>query len=258
LQLPGVDLDAYRKLCERYLAHFEGIEPVRQDLAAIRASMSIAAGKWDPAQLEALKINQAAAPDPCARVILAATAYALAKGVNVPDDTALAAATAAAVSGNIASGDLWQRHATYLLARSGSVEGMKQALRHLLQDRRLCTLAVYPRLRAVDVALRVADGTYDRRTGRTVLARQLEAAPVAAPAELSWAEIIASETPSDIVASLTASGRPDIATWAAVIAIVTNLDKPALVQQLHQDALANNNMLSWEERLLLNNLLRIR
>jgi hypothetical protein len=198
------------------------------------------------------------APDLCARLVLESVAYAMIKGVAVPEDMKVAETVGKAVSGNVASGDLWQRHATYLLARSGSTDNMRRIVQRLLQDRRLCTLPTYPRLRLIEIGLRVADGTYDRPTGKAVLARMLESAPIAAEAERSWPEIITSEAPQDVVTSLATGGRPNDALWAAVLGMIVHPDNPELKQLLHARALENDAMLSWEERFLLNNLRRIR
>jgi hypothetical protein len=257
LQLPDAAVEGFEKAANRHRHHFRKARPVHGDLEYLRATSDILAGNWDAARVKPLGKVTPSAPDPAARLLLQAVAFALANDIAVPEDWRLADLAAAAVSGNVASGELWQRVATYRLARSGNLAALRRTVDRLLNDRRLCALAAYPRLHAIDLALRIADGSLERQAGAAALARNLAAATVAAESERAWSEAIAGNEPQEVVVRLSTGGRADTALWAAVVAMIIHHDNPETKKHIHARIMENSAMLSWEERLLLGNLRRI-
>ena len=242
----------FSRLLKKYSEQFRQYQESGVDFQWCKAVGSILEDTKtaDPKLLQFLKDSKCNAPDTCARTMASALAKLYAKGSVLNSGNEIIQILDSRVSGNLQSGELWKKLAVLKIARSGA-NTMPDTIDSLMNDCRICAIAFYPKLCIFKAGYDVMSGKTQHEAAAKNLSFLLESSTIASDSDKKCVEAILSGKPAEVVSKLISENRPATAFWCGILGIMTHKTEPALTTAVHKLFKDNLNLLAWEERFLL-------
>ena len=208
----------------------------------------------DPKLLQFIRDSKCIAPDICARIMASALAKAYTECPAFNSGNELIPLLESRVNGNLASGELWEKLAILKMSRSGPA--MNRTIDSLINDSRICAISFYPKLCIMKIGHEVMSGKTKPEDAAENLKILLDASTIASDSDKKCIEVIVNAKPAKTVLTLISENRPSAAFWCGILGIMTHKKEPAVTSELYKLLEENFNLITWDERLLLEVLIK--
>ncbi len=208
----------------------------------------------EPKILQFIRDSRCIAPDICARIMASALAKSYSEGPAFNSGNELIPLLESKVSGNLASGELWRKLAILKMSRSGPA--MNVAIDSLINDSRICAISFYPKLCIMKIGNEVMSGKIKPEDAAKKLKVLLDSSTVASDSDKKCIEAIVNAKPAKTVSALISENRPSAAFWCGIMGIMTHKKDPAATLEIYKLLEENFNLITWDERLLLEVLMK--
>ena len=248
--------DEFSGLLKKYSGQFGQCQGLGSDFQWCKTSGWIleAPGTMDSKLLQLLKDSKCSAPDICARIMASAFAKTCVNGLNFNSGNELIPVLESKVNGNIASGGLWRKLAILKMSRSGS--SMPEVIDNLMNDSRICAISFYPKLCIMKVGHEVMSGRIQAGAAVEKLRLLLDSSTIASDSDKKCIEAIISGKPAETVSKLISENRSDAAFWCGILGIMAHKKESAITSDVYGLLKENFNLMTWDERFLLEVLIK--
>lgn len=249
--------EEFSRLLKKYSDQFRQYQEFGADFMWCRTAAWILEENrsMDLKLLQNLRNSKCSAPDISARIMVSAMAKSCStKGKGFNSANELIPVIESSVSGNLVSGELWRKVA--LLKMSRNMPAAPLVIDSLMKDSRICAIGFYPKLCIIKAGYEVMSGKSQPGIAAKNLRVLLDSSTIASDSDKRCIDAIVSDRPMDIVSGLISENKQVAALWCGIAGIMAHKKEPAVISALYKILEENYSFFSWDERVLLEVLIR--